>query len=105
VDSTLLPADTGSHARAAGAHTRASTKAGVGPLFMTDLLLANLATRGGEANRRRVRPIRPVDRRRSNRSPDVGADAEAIARWPAGRRMTTGDTESDLGLAAARLPD
>ena len=43
VDSTLLPADTGSHACAAGAHTRASTKAGVGPLFMTDLLLATSA--------------------------------------------------------------
>ena len=40
VDSTLLPADTGSHA-CAGAHTRASTKAGVGPLFMSDPLLAS----------------------------------------------------------------
>ncbi|MGO9753084.1 MAG: hypothetical protein ACLP22_16565, partial [Solirubrobacteraceae bacterium] len=32
--------DTGSHAGAVSAHTRASTKTGVGPLFMSDLLVA-----------------------------------------------------------------
>jgi hypothetical protein len=47
VDSTLLPADTGSHACAAGAHTRASTKAGVGPLFMSDPLRATSAPDDG----------------------------------------------------------
>jgi hypothetical protein len=40
----LLVSDTGSHACAAGAHTRASTKAGVGPLFMSDPLLARNTT-------------------------------------------------------------
>jgi hypothetical protein len=41
----LLVSDTGSHACAAGAHTRASTKAGVGPLLMSDPLLASSMAR------------------------------------------------------------
>ena len=40
---TLPPPDTGSHA--AAAKTRANTKAGVGPAFTSDVLLANLETR------------------------------------------------------------
>jgi hypothetical protein len=50
-------ADTGSHACAAGAHTRASTKAGVAPLLMSDAL-ANLGTRG---------VVRPSSRRGDRR--------------------------------------
>jgi hypothetical protein len=41
---TLPPPDTGSHA--AAAKTRANTKAGVGPAFTSDVLLANLETLG-----------------------------------------------------------
>jgi hypothetical protein len=43
----LALADTGSHACAAGAHTRASTKARVAPLLMIDPLL----TTGGSGAR------------------------------------------------------
>ena len=57
----LLVADTGSHACAAGTHTRASTKAGVGPLFMSDPLLAKLETAAVApyVGNRAILPVRP----------------------------------------------
>jgi len=63
----LLSLDTASHAGAVGANARASRKAGAGPFFMSDLLLATSATDRVEAGPgRRRAPCLP---RNSGASP------------------------------------
>jgi len=67
--------DTGSHACAAGAHTPASTEAGVGPLFRGDPLLATGETVATDARSRPravpSRPCRPREGGPSAATPDM----------------------------------